>query len=309
MGFLLRKARHGQYLDAFRMKPVRTNYFKNKLELSLNTVLTRYHNNEIKFDDMHIDTEEDAVVVLDVDRYQTVRLTIEHIFQQAEANELDSLKSVTGAKFSAMLFGIPNNNSVIAIDSVSIYNKTVFEKGQLVATYDDVSLQELKEDSVLIFEYGLPCIYFEKMRKLLVLDKQKTEKIFNLLEYYRKNAQTKFDELVDEELVEINNVMLNLELSNITTARKINNMVRTDSFTKNIDYYKEYEKRSTDFDDDQAKITIKNDKVIINTKDDLRSFLYITREDILESIMDPDRKFLAFKKRPIRRKQDQTATG
>ena len=304
MGFLLRKTRHGGYLDAFKMKPINTNYFKTKLETALKTVLDRSKNGEIRFEDMHEDTEDDAVVVLDVGGYQTVRHTIEQIFQHTEANELDSLKSVIGAKFSAMLFGIPDGKSVIAIDSVDIYDKTVVEKGYFIATYDDTALEELKQDSALVFKYGLPCIYFEKENKLLVLNRRKTEQIFNLVEYYRKNAETKFAELKDEGIVEIDDDVLNSELKNITTARKINNMIKTDSFTRNIDYYKEYESRSSDFDDERAKITIKNNKVVISSKDDLRSFLHITREDVLESMMDPDKKFLAFKKRPIKRKQD-----
>ena len=308
-GFLLKKTRHGRYLDAYRMKPVRTDYFKNKLKSTLKTIHERYNTGEIKLEGMHEDTEDDAVVVWDVNEYQTVRSTIEQIFQHADAQQLGSLKSVTGAKFSAMLFDIPDGKSVIAIDSISIFSKAAFERGLFVATYDETALEELKQESVLVFEYGLPCIYFEEENMMLVLDKQKTEKIFNLLEHYQKNATKKFGKLVDEDIIEIDSDVLNSELRNITTARKINNMIKMDSFTKDIDYYKEYENKSLDFDDERTRITIQNDKVIISNKDDLRSFLHITRDDVVESMMDNDKKFIAFKKRPIKRKQNSASTN
>ena len=302
MGFLLKKNRHGRYLDAYRMKPIKIDYFTEKLKSTLDTVHERYENREIRFEHMHEDTDDDAVVILDVDDYQTIRHTIEGIFRHADANPLDSLKSMKNVKFSAMLFDIQNDSAVITIDSVSVFSKAFFEKGGFVATYDDKFVDEFKKDSVLAFEYGLPCIYFEKERKLLVLDRNKTEEIFNLIEYYKKNAETKFQELVDSGIIEVADDILNSELRGITVARQVNNMIKANAFTRDIDYYKKYEEKSSDFDDNRTKITIRNNKVIINDKDDFRSFLHITKDDILESIVDSDQKFLSYKKRPITRR-------
>lgn len=302
IGFLLKKNRHGRYLDAYRMKPIRTDYFTKKLKSTLDAVHNRYLNGEIKFEYMHEDTEDDAVVILDVNDYQTIKRTIEEILLQADANSLDRLKSVKDARFSAMLFGIPNDRSVIAIDSVLILSQDFFNKGYFVATYDDEFVDAFKKDSVLAFEYELPCIYFEKERKLLVLDRKKTEKIFNLIEYYQKNAKTKFHELVDSGIIEITDDVLSSELRNITVARQINNMIKANSFTRDIEYYKKYKDKSSDFDDNRTKITIRDNKVMISNRDDFRSFLHITKDDVLESIVDTEQKFLSYKKRPITRR-------
>ena len=131
-----------------------------------------------------------------------------------------------------MLFDMPEGKSVITIDFVDIFSTGTLESGYFVATYDETALEELKKDSVLVFKYGLPCIYFEEEQKLLVLNRKKTEEIFNLLEYYQKNASAKFVELVDRGIIEIDDTVLNSELRNVTTARKINNMIKMDSFTK-----------------------------------------------------------------------------
>ena len=303
MGFLLKKARHGKYLNAYRMKPINTDYFRDKLMLTLKSVYDKYKTREIKIKDIHADVDDNAVVILDVNEYQTIKSTIEQIFQDAETMPMDSLKSTARAKFSAMLFDIPDGKSVISIDTVEVFFKNVFEKGIFVATYDETAVEEMKHDSALVFRYELPCIYFEEEEKLLVLDRKKTEGIFNLLEHYQKNARTKFVELVDENIVEIDSAVLDSELKNITTARKINSMIKTDEFTKDIDFYKEYKSKSSDFDDKLAQITIKNDKVIISNKDDLLAFLHITRDAVIESMMYPDKKYISYVKRPIKRKQ------
>ena len=303
MGFLLKKARHGKYLNAYRMKPINTDYFRDKLMLTLKSVYDKYKTREIKIKDIYADVDDNAVVILDVNEYQTIKSTIEQIFQDAETMPMDSLKSTARAKFSAMLFDIPDGKSVISIDTVEVFFKNVFEKGIFVATYDETAVEEMKHDSALVFRYELPCIYFEEEEKLLVLDRKKTEGIFNLLEHYQKNARTKFVELVDENIVEIDSAVLDSELKNITTARKINSMIKTDEFTKDIDFYKEYKSKSSDFDDKLAQITIKNDKVIISNKDDLLAFLHITRDDVIESLMYPDKKYISYVKRPIKRKQ------
>ena len=303
MGFLLKKARHGKYLNAYRMKPIKTAYFRDKLNLTLKSVYDRYNTREIKIEDIHADVDDNAVVVLDVNEYQTIKSTIEQIFQDATTEPMDSLKSTAGAKFSAMLFDIPDGKSVISIDTVEVLFKSAFEKGVFVATYDETAVEEMEHDSALVFRYELPCIYFEEEEKLLVLDRKKTEGIFNLLEHYQKNARTKFVKLVDENIVEIDDAVLDSELKNITTARKINNMIKTGDFAKDINFYKEYKSKSSDFDDKLAQITIKNDKVIISNKDDLLAFLHITRDDVIESMMYPDKKYISYAKRPIKRKQ------
>ena len=92
MGFLLKKARHGRYLDAYKMKPINTDYFKKKLKSTLKTLHDRSKNGEIKFDNRHEDTEDDAVAVLDVSEYQTVMSTIDQIPPASRSEPFGQLK-------------------------------------------------------------------------------------------------------------------------------------------------------------------------------------------------------------------------
>ena len=307
MGFLLKKSTHGKYLDAYRLKPIKTQYFKRKLRAELECIKEKYESNQIKIRNFYReDTDENTLSILDVSKHASIKNTIEQILQSADANPIDSMKSMRLARFSAMLYDIPDEKSMIALDFVSIFSKSAFEKGGLVATYDEVGLEELKKDSALVFRFGLPCIYFEEEEKLLVLNKPKTEEIFNLLEHYQEKASAKFKELEDEEIIDIDNALLQGELKNITTARRINNMIEGDMFTTDIGFYKKYEKffsEHSDLDDELTKLTIKQGKVLLHDKNHFQSYLHMTSYNIQQSVIEDEEIYIAFQKRKVKRKR------
>lgn len=302
-GFLLKKATHGRYLDAFKLKSVRTSYFRKKLMLEINRVKEKYESGDLKITDFDKDDTEDenVITILDVDKLSSIKNTIDQIFQQSESNPIDSLKSMERAKFSAMLFDMPDGKSLIAIDSVSIFDKNAFEKGGLVATYDDLGVQELGKDSVLIFRFGLPCIYFEEKKKLLVINKAKTEQIFNLLEHYQQRANEKFEEL-ESNMITVDDGVLQSELKNITIARRINNMIESQAFPSDIQFYKRHEEfiKQNGLDDELTQIFIKDGRVMIDSHDRFKSFLHITSLNIVNPVIDPQQYFVAFRKRKIK---------
>lgn len=302
-GFLLIKHQSGRYLKSYKMGEIRTDYFKRKLESELSALYNKYIAGDVDITDIHEDADDGAILVLNVGDYQLVGNTIERIFRWSEADPINEKMNISRAKVSAILFERPNSESVIAIDNVEVTYKDAFEKGMFIATIDKEVVDELDTNSVLVFKYGLTCIYFEKYNRLLVLDRKRAEGIFNLLEHYQLVAQKKFTELIDGGIIEIDESLLRSELECVTIASKINSMVQKDAFKMDINYYKRYERMSSDFDDKRTKITIQNDRVIISDKDDLRSFLNITREDVVESMVEPDKKFLARNKSPIKRRQ------
>jgi len=78
------------------------------------------------------------------------------------------------------LFKIPNGKSIIALDTASIFNEA-FKKIGLIVTYNEDGMKKLKKSkSIIAFELGLPCIYFEETKKIVVFDISKTESILNL---------------------------------------------------------------------------------------------------------------------------------
>lgn len=302
-GFLLKKSTHGRYLDAFKLKSIRTSYFKKKVMSELERIKKDYEDEKLKIVnfDKH-DSEENVVSILEVEKYSSIKNTIDQIFQSSEANAMDSLKSMQRAKFSAMLFDLPDEKSLITIDSVAIHNKA-FEKGSLVATYDEIGLRELDKDSALIFKFGLPCIYFHKQKKLLVINREQTETIFNLLEHYQEKAIKKFNELVSDGIIELDKDIFQHEIKNITTARKINNMVEERVFTKDITIYKKHEEliiAHPEWDDEYTQLLIKENKVILNSNNRIKSFLIITKMFIMNPVIDPKQHYVVFQGRKIK---------
>lgn len=300
MGFLLRKMRGT--LRSYSMGRINTDYFEQKLKLELQTIRNKYDSGKIKIKDTYADVDDDDVVVLDANEYQAVQSTIKRIFQYTEADPADKQKGVRGAKASAMLFKRPNSKSIIAIDLVSvIYNKG--SEKRVFVTYDDMRINEFQDKAILLFKYGLPCIYYEEYNALMVLNRKKTEDIFNLREHYQNVSKSKFDELIEAGIVEIQNDVLDTELGNNTTARKIYAMVKDGNFARDINYYKKYVDQSADIEDERAHIKIRDNKVIISNQKELLAFLYVTRDDVVSSIINPDNKYVTHRKDHLRSKR------
>ena len=305
-GYLLKKRGQKQQLDSYKLKVIKPEYFREKIKSKLGEMQKKLNNKEIKITKFYKeDTDESVISILDVDKHIWIKNTINDIFQTSAANSMNKLDDMENARFSAMLFKIPGNKSIIAIDFVSIFSEA-FEKVGLVATYDDIGLQELNKNAVLVFKFGLPCVYFEERNKLVVLDKKDTEKIFNLLEHYQKKANQKFKELIDEEIIEIDEKILQTELEKIGPARRINNMIEEDIFTTDIAVYKKYDvffKNHNEIDDELTQLSIKDNKVIIDTKDRFYSFLHLAGYNLGQSVIDDKFLFITFQKRKIKTKK------
>ena len=311
MGFILKKSKKGKYLESYRLKIIKTEYFRDKIQKRFNIVEDKIKKKETKIKKFHqeITDEENVVFVLDVEDHSSIKKTIDEIYQTSSANESDKLETLDKAKFSAMLFDLPEEESIIGLDFVSIYDKKAFKKMGLIATYDENGLEELEKDAVLVFKFTLPCIYFEKKSKLIIFDKKKTETMFNLMEYYQEKARKTFTKLKDEDIIEISNNVFESEIKNVENARKINKMIEDDSFIMDVDRYKKYDKflkNDPDIDDELTRLEIKNNKVIIDNKDKFRSFLHMTENNLQRSVLDDDDDtYISFRKRKVKRKSDK----
>lgn len=304
-GFILKKRPPGDF-NTFKLKTINTSYFKNKLKSTLNEIQNNVKNGNMKINKFHNeDTDQPVYYELDASKYNSIKNTIAEIFRSDEANNIGKLKTLHNAKLSAMLFEVPNHKSIIAIDSVSIFDKSALKKMGLVATYDENGLNELSKDAVLLFKFGLKCIYFEEVDKLLIIERSETEKIFNLSEYYQEKAKKQFGELVENKIIHIDEAILQSEIKNITISRHINNMIENNAFNMSIDNYKKYEtylKKHPEIDDELVQLKIENDRVQITHKDNFRSFLQFTDYNLQVSVIDPSLTFLSFIKRKVKKK-------
>ena len=247
-------------------------------------------------------TDEKTVWIIDAKKYESIQKTINDVFDTNLGDKYrDHRKHISKIKYSAMLFDIPNEKSIITIDFISIYNKKTTDIG-LVASYDDSGLHEITKGDVFTFKSDLPCIYFEEVEKLIVFDLKKTEQIFNLIEHYRKNARKQFEMLVKKNIIDIDNDVLETSIKNITTAYKINRMIEHDAFDMTIKEYEEYIKffkTHKDIRDKVSKLLIRDNKVIIHNDDDFKAFLYWTDYAIQQSVINPNKIFVVHGKREI----------
>jgi len=302
--FLLKKDSRGEFLHSYRLQPIQTGYFRSRIQTKLSDMQTKYEQNELKIRNFYREETDDAVVnILDVTKYDFIKKSIEDIFQTASANKLDRLDSMEKVNFSAVLFKIPNGKSVIALDSVSVFNEA-FKKIGLIVTYDERGMKKLdKQKSILAFELGLPCIYFQEAQKIVVFNRPKTENMLNLKEYYKKKAKTTFQKLIDDEIIDIDNEVFEKETSNITTARRINTMIEDQAFVTDISIYKEYEaylKKHPEIDDEMTKLKIEDGKVILHSKQHFQSFLHLTGYNLEQSVIDDKKIFIAYQKRSVK---------
>lgn len=295
--------RHRGSLQLFELDSVNTEYFRTKIIKKLEQTQTELNDKEITIKNFPQEvTDEKTVWIIDAKKYESIQKTINDVFDTNLGDKYrDHRKHISKIKYSAMLFDIPNEKSIITIDFISIYNKKTTDIG-LVASYDDSGLHEITKGDVFTFKSDLPCIYFEEVEKLIVFDLKKTEQIFNLIEHYRKNARKQFEMLVKKNIIDIDNDVLETSIKNITTAYKINRMIEHDAFDMTIKEYEEYIKffkTHKDIRDKVSKLLIRDNKVIIHNDDDFKAFLYWTDYAIQQSVINPNKIFVVHGKREI----------
>lgn len=307
VAFILRKHHAGKYLESFRLRPVKTQYFQNRIRDKIEDLKAKIEGGDVKIKNFHIDDIAQAnMYILDVCQYAYIANTIVQVQQHTAASEIDTLKSMKRAKISALMFEL-SEETIIAFDTVQIFSKA-FQKGYL-ATYDESGLDDLPKDSFLLFNLNLPCIYFRNKKKLLVFDLDKTERIFNLLEHYQNKANEKFQKLSEEDIIDLDPIIFSREIKHTQTARKIYKLILEDRFDVTVEECVKYKKEidNQNIDDESCKIDIENNKILIHSKENLDSFLHFIGYDVQESLRDRNQKYLSITKRRLQTKSDTTS--
>ena len=334
ISFVLKKSKKDNELELYKLPKINTGFFHEKIDAKFVEIMKQLQSDDIvikdfyqeptrkkttstkttskkttgKKDDDKDEDEKDEILVLDVQDNPSVESITAQILESASGVPDDDLKSYHTAKFSAILFNLPNKESVIAFDSISIYHKESLEKSSLILTHDMSGLNELDRGGFLIFKPTLPCIYFEKKSILLIFNKEKTERLFDFTEYYQKKARVQFRKLENEDLIELNERMFESEIEDIKTAKQISKMSDDDSFITDVDQYKKYDnyfKTHPEIEDELTQLEIRDDKVILDTDDKLNSFLNLTKKNILTDILDKDDQHVVFRKRKVKKTSDE----
>ena len=299
MAFLLRRDTKSKQLDSFRLKPIiDTTKLHDKMRGKIKEWLEGEGGKRRPIRDFDKDYDVDGIAIMDVEKSSFVNETIRTIFEGLDSNPIDSLKSMQAVKYSAVLFSLPKQNSVIAIDTVAVYHQAFKKVGHLLSYDDDVS----DVDGIILFKFDMPCIYFEKLNKLLVLDRKATEQMFNLIEHYQTKIASRFEGLLSEGKIDIDMDDLKKWTKKITIARRVNAMIQNGLFDQEIDVYKKYRKyldRQPDIDDDELRLVIMNDKISIPDEKHFKSFLNFAETNLQQSVIDPSDRYVAIRKRKV----------
>lgn len=302
MAFLLRRDTKSKQLDSFRLKPIGdATKLHGKLKAKIKRRVEGVVDERRPIRDFDKDYEGDGITVMNVEKSSFVRKTLEAIFEMSDANPIGSLKNMKMAKYSAVLFPMPDGNAVIAIDKVAVYHKEFNKVGHLLSYDDDVS----DVDGMILFKFDLPCIYFEKFGLLLVLDRKATEQMFNLIEHYQGRIRDYFEGLGDD-MVDMDMGDLNEWTKTITVARRVNAMIQNGFLDREItvyEKYKEYLDAHPEIDDDGLRLEMDNGKISIPDKKHFESFLNFAETNLQQSVIDSDDIYVASRKRKVVRKK------
>ena len=298
LAFLLRKGK-GEQLDSFRLKPLGgTTKLHAKLRSTIKNRLEVASDERRPIKDFDGDYYGDGITIMDVKKNSFVAKTIKTIFEMADSNPLGSLKSMRTAKYSAVLFPMPNKNSIITVDTVAVYHEAFSKVGHLLSYDNDVA----DMDGMILFKFGLPCIYFQKLEKLLVLDRAATENMFRLIEHYQGKIKECFEELAGEDRIDIDLDNLKEWTKTITMARRVNAMIRNNMFDQDIGVFEKYKKyldAHSEIDDDGLRLRVENGKLSIPDKNHFESFLNFVETNLQQSVIDPGDIYVSSRKRRV----------
>ena len=299
MAFLLKRDTRSSQLDSFRLKPV-GNQLNNKLRFKMKEVLKNIADEKTAIKDFDREYESDKITVMDVKGSLFVEKTLKTVFEMADSNPIDSLKNMKGVAYSSVLFKMPNHRSVIAIDTVAVYHKGFRKIGHLLSYGESINDVE----SIILFKFDLPCIYFEKINKLLVLDRKSTEGMFNLIEHYQGKIKDYFEKLTSDSRVDIDVRNVGEWTKKITMARRVNSVIQNGLLDRDPDVYEKYREyldKHPDINDDELQLSIKNGRICIPDKKHFESFLNFAESNLQQSVIDPDDVYVAMRKRKVKR--------
>lgn len=301
MAFLLRKGARGKHLDSFRLRPLGDkSRLHAKLRHKITNRLERLEGKERPIGDFDRDYYGD-VTIMDVKKNSSVNETIKAIFEMSDSNPIGSLESMRMARYSAVLFPMPDKSSVIAMDTVAVYHEAFSKVGHLISYDDDIS----DVDGMILFKFGLPCIYFEKLEKLLVLDRAATENMFNLIEHYQGRIEECFERLSGEGRIDVDPGDLKEWTKTNTMARRVNAMIRAGLFDQDVhvyEKYRDYLDSHPEIDDDGLRLRVENGRISIPDKVHFNSFLNFAERNLQQSVIDSDDIYVASRKRRVEKR-------
>jgi hypothetical protein len=145
------------------------------------------------------------------------------------------------------------------------------------------------EDDIVAFDKQVDCVYFDYSNSLLVISKYDVEIIFNFKEYYQVHSQAVFQGLVDLNLIEVTDQVMVDMLGNYYTTKRITGLLKEGKFNRTIEFFREhskyFEKKRNELQDDKIQLEIRNNRVIINNKEKLDTFLNICDDDYVEGVI------------------------
>lgn len=197
-----------------------------------------------------------------------------------------------------------NDGKVIYFSRIG--RNMILKKSRLKGLFSNGKFTAINGD-VMAFNPDMDCLYFQKTKSVVVLDKLDTEAIFALKIYYQTHAETVLATL-NENLITLKSELQRKVLTGIQIPRRITKLYKENKFDKTIDIFQKhlayFSRPEKELDPKKTQLKIVDNKVVIETEEQLTTFLAICDRSYVEDIIDHN-PFLTHSKEDIRKKKKQ----
>ena len=224
---------------------------------------------------------------------------IEKIRQQSADMPIEDIRNTKDVKnFCVEL--ISSGQSIIIFSAV-MYTK-IDDSKEIATIMKDQKLKQISEQ-IVIFSNQIDAIYMSEYETLIIFNETNTEKIFGFNEYFKDLSVKTILGL--SELIVTKKEFLEKNLVDKKIIKDIVKLYNGKGFEKTIVNYKEYEKlfkKNKDLDPNLTAIDITaDDKLNLDTKNKLKTFVRMTKRDILQDPINNDELYLVFGKQSMKK--------
>jgi hypothetical protein len=257
------------------------NFIKNTLQ----------ENGNVKYHDFYdLNFEKDSIRYISTTEVPNLNEIIDPIYHHESVPTCKDIKEMNKNKNKILAYAIDIQDNE--------YGKIIyFKKKEQVkvlkhkAILTQGVLNKIVED-VLEFDEKVDFIFVEKLNSIIIFNEENFEIIFRFRNFYLKNSSESLNKL-DGTYVSINqNILIEIEKLNIPLLKNIVKLEKNHKFEQiknnqiTIDYFKDQQKiiQKQIPNTDKLKFDIKDNKITINEKKELKGFIDACNDTYLRSL-------------------------
>ncbi len=219
-----------------------------------------------------------------------------------DGSPIESLKQMEHAK--AYCFEVKANNETIYVFSEVTHLYLPKETDEITAQLKGGELKIMDSD-IIVFSKNIACLYFPQLEYLLIIDSVKTEHLLGFKEQYKDIATKTLESL--SNTINVDNEFLENKLTNHEVNKLIVQMGMERRIIEEPDHYKAYNnfyEKHKDLEELEKLEFDKQNKVVIRNMSELKIFLDVSDNRIVEGVVKRGEYSIAIKRIVLRKKSE-----